>query len=174
MAGVAALFTREFFEAARARLAAHGIICQWVNTYDISTEDLQSVVATFASVFPHGTLWLIGDGDLLLVGSDDPLDERLGSVARTWQRPGVAEDLRAVGVVEPFGLLSMFVGGDAAVAQFAAGAAVQRDDRMALEFTGPRALRTVARRDNVARLRDLATSTARPADVTRAWAACRR
>ena len=59
MAGVAALFTREFFEAARARLAEHGVICQWVNTYDISQKDLASIVATFHGVFPHFVAHLI-------------------------------------------------------------------------------------------------------------------
>ena len=54
MAGVAALFTREFFEAARARLKPDGLLCQWAHTYDISPDDLQSIVRTFASVFPAG------------------------------------------------------------------------------------------------------------------------
>ena len=42
MAGVAALFTREFFEASSARLAPGGIICQWAHTYDISDADLRA------------------------------------------------------------------------------------------------------------------------------------
>jgi spermidine synthase len=43
MAGVASLFTREFFEAARARLKPDGLLCQWAHTYDISRQDLQSI-----------------------------------------------------------------------------------------------------------------------------------
>ncbi len=69
MAGVSALFTREFFAAARARLRSGGIFCQWTHTYEIADSDLQSIVATFASVFPDGTMWLVGEGDLLLIGS---------------------------------------------------------------------------------------------------------
>src|SRR4029077_7831812 len=41
MSGVAALFTREFFEAARSRLKPDGVLCQWAHTYDISPQDLQ-------------------------------------------------------------------------------------------------------------------------------------
>ncbi len=74
MAGIASLFTREFFEGARARLAPGGVLCQWAHTYDISNADLRSIVATFLSVFPDGTLWLVGDADVLLVGSTEPLD----------------------------------------------------------------------------------------------------
>src|SRR5262249_51981088 len=33
MAGIASLFTREFFETARARLQPGGIVCQWAHTY---------------------------------------------------------------------------------------------------------------------------------------------
>ena len=69
IAGVAALFTREFFEAARDRLAPGGIICQWAHTYNISDPDLRSIVATFTSVFPDGTVWLVGGDDVLLVAA---------------------------------------------------------------------------------------------------------
>ena len=60
MAGVAALFTREFFLAARERLTPGGIFCQWAHTYDIADADLRSIAATFMNVFPNGTLWLVG------------------------------------------------------------------------------------------------------------------
>ena len=168
MAGVAALFTKEFFEAARLRLADHGVICQWVNTYDISSADLQSVVATFAGVFPHATLWLAGDGDLLLVGSTEAMEPKLEQLVHPWS-PGVQADLQTVAVTSPFGVLSMFMGSDAAAIEFGSGADVQTDNRMALEFSAPRALHTAARRDNVVRLRALADPARRPPVVARAW-----
>ena len=93
MAGVAALFTREFFTAVRSRLAPGGIICQWAHTYDITDADLRSIVATFRSVFPEGTIWSIGRGDLLLVASTKRLDGYLPNVSRGWKTPGVAADL---------------------------------------------------------------------------------
>lgn len=148
MAGVAALFTREFFELARARLAPGGILCQWAHTYDISTEDLRSIAATFTSVFPQGTMWVVGEGDLLMVGASEPLVPALSALATNWARPGVADDLASVGVVEPFGLVSMLAGGPAQIARLAAGGTIQRDDRMALEYTGPRALNGSSREAN--------------------------
>jgi len=171
MAGVAALFTREFFAAARSRLAPRGVICQWVNTYDISADDLASVVATFTSVFPHATLWLAGDGDLLIVGSADPMEPRLEQLAAGWTDPAVSTDLRAVAVRSPYGLLSMLVGMDTAAARFGAGAPIQTDDRMALEFSAPQALHTVSRRDNVAKLRALAEPSTWPPATARVWTA---
>jgi spermidine synthase len=76
IAGVAALFTREFFEAAKARLTPGGLICQWAHTYNIADADLRSIVGTFTAVFPNGTLWLIGGDDVLLVASNDGGDGR--------------------------------------------------------------------------------------------------
>jgi spermidine synthase len=140
MTGVAALFTREFFLAARDRLAPGGIICQWAHTYDISDSDLRSIVATFASVFPNGTLWLIGQGDLLLVASTGSLDLQVADIARGWQNPTIAADLVAVSALEPFEFWSMFTGGPQEMKRYAAGAMIQTDDRMALEFSGPRAI----------------------------------
>src|SRR5204863_7273207 len=86
MAGVAALFTQEFFEAARARLKPDGLLCQWAHAYDISDTDLRSIVRTFASVFPEGTMWLVGAADLLLVGTNGPSIER--------HLDGIGPDLR--------------------------------------------------------------------------------
>ena len=51
MAGIASLFTREFFEIAKSRLAPGGVLCQWAHTYDISEADLRSIVATSSQCF---------------------------------------------------------------------------------------------------------------------------
>ena len=168
MAGVAALFTREFFTAARNRLAPGGIICQWAHTYEISDSDLRSIVATFASVFPDGTMWLIGESDVLLVASTGALDSRLADLEQAWQRPGVAADLRDVSALEPFALWSLFVGGPQELRRYAAGAALQTDDRMALEFSGPRALYDRAANENASKLRELLDPQQGPPIIRRA------
>ncbi len=162
MAGIASLFTREFFAAARERLAPGGLLCQWAHTYDISTHDLKSIAATFTSVFPDGTLWLIGDGDVLLIGSDAPIEGRLSGMATAWQRPRVAKDLASVGVKEPFHLLSMLVADGDRLREWTRGAPIQTDDRAELEFSGPQSIFGRARDDNATLLRELASRPGRP------------
>ena len=168
MAGVAALFTQDFFHTVRTRLAPGGIFCQWAHTYDINDADLRSIVATFRAEFPDGTMWLAGDGDLLLVGSEGPLESRLDAIVTTWRRPGVREDLDAVAVREPFALLSLFAGGPAEMSRYAARAAVQTDDRMALEFSGPLAVFAGLTSNHAPALRALLDEGHRPAAVARA------
>ncbi|MCX6553027.1 MAG: fused MFS/spermidine synthase, partial [Acidobacteria bacterium] len=171
MAGVAALFTREFFAAARERLAPGGVICQWAHTYDISEHDLRSIVATFRSVFPQGTMWLLGEGDVLLVASNSPLDVRLDGLTASWRRSGVAADLGEASVLEPFALLSQYVAGPRELERYADAVAPQTDDRMALEFSGPRALNSGADRHNASMLRALLQPGSAPMAVRRAMEA---
>lgn len=153
MAGIASLFTRDFFVAARARLAPGGVLCQWAHTYDISREDLRSIVATFLSVFPDGTLWLIGDGDVLLVGSTSPIVPRLADVAEAWTRPGVNADLASVGATSPFTVLSTLIADGQPLSEWTAGAELQTDDRATLEFSGPRTVFSRSAEDNAEELR---------------------
>ena len=138
IAGVAGLFTHEMFRAARARLAPGGIFCQWAHVYDMSDEDLRSIVRTFLDVFPKAHVWGIGDNDILLIGADEPLEPRLDSIRRHWNRPGVAADLAGVSVISPELLLSLHSAGPSSLRMFAGTAPSQTDDRLALEFSGPR------------------------------------
>jgi len=140
IAGVAALFTQEFFAGARDRLAPGGIMCQWANAYNISDADLRSILATFRSVFPHGTAWLVGGDDVLMVGSLEPIDAKLANIARSWNRPGVAADLATVAVTDPFSIYSLFVAGPTELTAYASAAGIFTDDSSRLEFSAPREL----------------------------------
>jgi len=151
MAGVASLFTREFFEAARGRLRPGGLLCQWAHTYDISAGDLKSIVRTFTAVFPESAMWLVGDGDLLLIGANTGrIEPRL-------------EALRG-----RFELLSLFAAGPPELAAYAGAGAIQTDDRMALEFSGPRSLYSRGVNENAIALRALARTMAPPRPLQQA------
>ncbi len=144
MAGVATLFTREFFETARARLNAGGLLCQWAHTYDISRRDLQSIVRTFASVFPNGTIWLVGGGDVLLIGArDGDVVSRLGGIDAGCGKGRTASMLASLGAATgtaAFDVLSLYAGGPHELAVFGGDAPIQDDDRTLLEYSAPRAI----------------------------------
>jgi spermidine synthase len=148
IAGVASLFTREFFEAARARLAPGGLICQWAHTYTISERDLRSIVATFISVFPNGTAWMVNDNDVLMVASTTPVEPLLANIEHQWTRGSAAVSLAEVGANAPFAVLSLFAAGPGDLARFGTGADVLDDDRMRLEFSAPRELHRASADEN--------------------------
>ena len=170
MAGVAPLFTREFFLAARDRLRPGGIFCQWAHTYDIADADLRSIAATFTSVFPNGTLWLIGEADVLFIGSNDTRGPILENISLPWRSPGIAADLGSVSVFDPFSLLSLYVAGPRQVRGYGHGALLQTDDRPMLEFSGPRAIYDRDVNENVSTLRTLLDPAGAPAPLRTAQA----
>ena len=76
------LFTREFFELARERLAPGGVFCQWVPSFEFTEEQHDLILRTFRSVFPEATFW--GSplyGDTMLIGVNGPLPFDAGRIA---------------------------------------------------------------------------------------------
>jgi len=72
-AGIASLFTREFYEASADRLNDGGLFVQWVQTYDIDAATMRTIYATLREVFPHVQTWVTLRGDVVLVGSKTPI-----------------------------------------------------------------------------------------------------
>jgi tetratricopeptide (TPR) repeat protein len=119
-------------------------------------------------VFPNGSLWLVGDADVLLVASAEPVSTRVARISDAWGYPDVARDLASVGVETPYSVISLFVTEGQALAGWAAGAPLQTDNRAALEFSGPRSIFGVTRDDNALALRELARQSKPPDAVAQA------
>jgi hypothetical protein len=66
--GVEMLYSREFLEAARERLAPGGVYAQWFHVYESDPAVVALVLRTFRSVFPHTSVWYTLASDLLLLG----------------------------------------------------------------------------------------------------------
>jgi len=138
--GVANLFTQEFFELGRSRLNDDGIFVQWVQIYQLSTESLRSVLATYHKVFPHVLVFRVGGlnkgKDLLLVGSNQPLNlDRLPE--RLTDQRMVAE-LARVELKSEADVRSWFVCDESRLGPAVAGAKINTDDNMLIETTVPR------------------------------------
>lgn len=107
MAGVAAVFSREYYEDCRARLKPDGLIAQWVQVYETEDRTLDIVVGTFSAVFPQVSIWQTSSGDLLLVGAQQPPKVDLDAFARRFQEPKVAADLLRTGLKRPAAFLAL-------------------------------------------------------------------
>ena len=66
--GVEMLYSREFLEAARERLAPGGVYAQWFHSYESDDEVVALVLRTYASVFPNISVWYTYGADMLLLG----------------------------------------------------------------------------------------------------------
>ena len=182
IAGMADLFTREFFHDCRQKLAPGGLVGVWLQAYALEPQDVQTIVATFADAFPHGTMWELMPGiDYLLVGSVAPVEVGLDRLAAHLDRPGVRRDLARSGGGDALDLLCSYVMGNQGVQKLAGDAPLNTDDNARLEFAAPRGLyRDLSRGRELFSLADLAV--VRRADLgfvhppatpqlARAWAA---
>jgi spermidine synthase len=139
--GVGNLFSLEFYQMVAGRLAPNGIICQWIQGYNLLPQDLRMVVKTLRTVFPHTTIWGTSPGDYLLLGSRGPLSvdfERLRT--RYEALPNLREDMARVGFRSPLALLADFVLGEEDTARYAERAWPNTDDLPLLEFSAPNSL----------------------------------
>jgi spermidine synthase len=138
--GVANLFTQEFFELGRARLADEGIWVQWVQIYQLSTESLRSVLATYHKVFPHVLVFRVGGlnkgKDLLLIGSNRPLN--LDRLSDRLTDPRMSAELARVDLKSEADIRAWFVCDETKLGPAVAGAKINTDDNMHIEMTVPR------------------------------------
>ena len=59
----------------KRKLKPGGIWSQWIQIYGMDTNDLRSLLGTFSDTYPYVHLFsTISDADLVLVGSETPLD----------------------------------------------------------------------------------------------------
>ncbi|PYS21310.1 MAG: hypothetical protein DMF72_17855 [Acidobacteria bacterium] len=138
--GVANLFTREFFTLGRERLRDDGVFVQWLQIYQLSTENLRSVLATFHAVFPHVAVFRIQGAakgkDLILVGSREPI--RLDRINEKMKDARVAADLKRVGLNNADDVMAWFVCDETRLSPAIAGAIINTDDNMHVETVAPR------------------------------------
>jgi spermidine synthase len=132
-AGVANLYSREFYELARARLSPAGLVAQWWPLPAQNDEDSRSLVRSFLDAFPHVSLWSTELHEMLLLGSERPLRVDSARVASRFAAPETARALAEVGVESAEAALATFVTGREGLGRYAAGAPPVTDDRPLIE-----------------------------------------
>jgi len=141
IAGMANLFTQEFFELAKQRLRAGGLMCQWVHAYAMSSMDFKTIVRTFQTVFPHVTVWEISfGGDYLLIGSPQEVNIDPSSLTDRLGHERLRADRGRMRTTDPAALMTKLIMTEAAIPGYIAGAPLHTDDNALLEYSAPRAL----------------------------------
>jgi spermidine synthase len=138
LSGVSNLFTREFFELGRRKLRPGGVWAQWIHTYGMTPDDLRSLLATFADVYPHVRLFRIDAADLVVLGSEAPLSLQGAGIGEIFRRSAaVAEDLSAIDLRRAENILGLYQCGRAGILKLANGIELNTDDNMRIEYSAP-------------------------------------
>jgi len=136
-AGVAALYSREFYALARTRLTPDGYISQWLPAYQVPAATTLAMIRAFIEVFPQAVLISGAEADLLLVGVNgarieiDP--ERLTrSLA---DAPAVQADLRRLALGTVREIVGTFVSSAQKLAEATRDTAPVTDNRPLQEYS---------------------------------------
>jgi spermidine synthase len=139
--GVAALFTREFFELERRHLRPGGVVTQFVQLYQSSPEAVKSEIGTFLEVFPNAAVWgnpREGQGyDLVLLGQAEPVRIDVDELQARLETPPygrVIESLHKIGINSAVELMSTYVGSGPDLKPWVRDAAINRDDNLRLQY----------------------------------------
>jgi spermidine synthase len=134
-AGVAALYSREFYALARSRLTPGGYVSQWLPAYQVPVASSLAMVRAFLDVFPQAVLLSGAQAELLLLGTTGPrieIDPRTLAAALA-HAPEVAADVRRLDL-GPREMAGAFVGSAATLRDATRESPAVTDDRPLQEY----------------------------------------
>ena len=139
-AGTGNLYSKEHYQNCKDRLKNGGLMAQWLPLYQLSTEDLKVIMATFSRIFPHVTVWY-GDINsakptLLLLGSESPIKIDMTQLQDKMRQEGIVSDI--IEKDNPFAFMSFFIMNEKGVSKFTEGAELNTDDKPYIEFSAPK------------------------------------
>jgi spermidine synthase len=140
-AGAASLYSHEFYELVRDRLAPGGILQQWVQLHHIRRRELATIVRTLRGVFPNVALFVGGAQGILVAGSS-PLVASKAHLHALEERPALRATLDGKHFEDLFGeLVTSGPELDRFVAESAEGdepQPISTDDNLYLEYATPK------------------------------------
>jgi spermidine synthase len=137
--GAGYLYATQYFKLAAQHLNPGGIVCQWLPIYELTNENLKSVVRTFRENLAYTMVWLTHK-DAALVGSDSPIVIDEEELQRRISMPEVLRDLKRVTMGSAEDFLSYFLMGNKGTEAYGRGGIVNTDDNVYLEFSAPRSI----------------------------------
>jgi spermidine synthase len=154
LASATNLYSRDFYRLCRERLAPHGVMAQWAPMHALSQREYRMLIASFASVFPHTSLWFLGT-EGILIGTMDSLRIDVAELRRRMAHGPVSADLERISLATPDRLLSCFLMDEGKIREYVRGVPLVSDDRPRIEFSAPRNLAQPSSRQWRANMEDL-------------------
>jgi hypothetical protein len=140
--GVSNLFTREYFQDIKRRLADDGIFCQWAQLYEMAPWNVKTIYRTLREEFPHALVFAAEDlsSDTILIASKRPIQIDVQRIARLMADPRTRAEAARAGWESPHDIPAFVLLAPDELESFTAGAPVNTDDNALIELRAPRDL----------------------------------
>lgn len=137
--GVVNLYTKEYYELAKGRLKPGGIISQWIPLYNLTVNDVKTLVKTFQSVFPHTSIW-ITNVDIFMIGSPERMEIDFKRMKARLANPVIQRVLKDIDLNDPVEFVSSFLMNEDQVTAYSSGLPIMDDNWPYVEFYAPKNL----------------------------------
>ena len=142
-AGNGTLYSQDYFKLCREKLNPGGYVSFWMPTYLLSERDYKTVIKTFQSVFPNVMIWYVNnaiEAYTVVIGRVEPIQIDVQQLRRKMNTEAIGKDLAVIDVHEENEILSYFLTGPEATAEFAKDGDINSDDRPLIELRAPRSM----------------------------------
>lgn len=137
-AGASNLYSHEFYELVKARMAPQGIFQQWVQLHHIRRRELAAIMRTLRGVFPHVALF-VGGAQGILVAGMDPLFASRERLEKLSKESAIQETLGATSMLTLFDeLVASEADLDRFISETSDKPFVSTDDNLFLEYATPK------------------------------------
>jgi tetratricopeptide (TPR) repeat protein len=114
-------------------------MCQYLPLYQVGTKEARIIIKTFGAVFPHVTAWFAFN-DMILIGSEEPLQIDFANLKKRIDQPGIAQDLREAAVDDAYDFLANYLFDEREISEIGEGLPLNTDDYPIIEYRTPRAV----------------------------------
>jgi len=137
--GVGNLYSTDFYRSCLRRLTSGGVMCQWLQTYELSQETLRMVINSFRNVFPYCQLWFNPPSNAMILGSKQPFVfnfTRIESLIN--YNDFIKQEIKRILSIDiPLDCLVYFELNNNEITKLTQGALLNTDDYPRLEFLAP-------------------------------------
>ncbi len=134
VAGVASLFSHEFYEAVRVHLEPSGIFCQWVPLYHLRPSTIRMVYRTLHRSFAYVHVFVLSNGNSIVLASETPIPISMDTLEKRFADQDAKIELARAGIAYPSELLTLLALNPVELSTFAGEGQIHTDDNGALEF----------------------------------------
>jgi len=133
-AGSVNLYTREYYELTKRALKPGGIVSQWIPLHSQAETHVYQNFRTFYESFPYVMAWYPVRKELILIGSNQPINLEFYSIEQRLQNPVINKIMRDIDFPNPFSFLGSIWFLKKELRNLGSGQHVISDNNPSLEF----------------------------------------
>ena len=133
-AGSVNLYTKEYYELTKRALKPGGIVSQWIPLHSQSETHVYQNFRTFLESFPYVMAWYPVHKELILIGSNQPINLEFQNIEQRLQNPVINKTMSDIDFPNPFSFLGSIWFLKKELTKLGSGQHVISDNNPSLEF----------------------------------------